>query len=84
MFTLDHATLQSTWRIAAVHAPAAAPEWADWLRELGFLPGEPVRVIARAAGGDPIVVRVGTSTFALRCAEAACIEVIALTREQAP
>ena len=35
--------------------------------------------MARALGGDPLVVRVGTSTFALRTAEAACVEVSLLT-----
>jgi ferrous iron transport protein A len=46
------------------------------LAELGFLPGENVRVVARGVlGGDPIAVRVGTSTFALRGFEAECIQV---------
>ena len=35
--------------------------------------------MARALpGGDPLVVRVGQSTFALRRAEAACVEVAAV------
>ncbi len=60
--------------VSAVGAPAAAPEWAQWLDELGFIPGERVMVTARGVpGGDPLVVRVGNSTFALRRAEAACI-----------
>ena len=51
-------------------------EWRRWLEELGFIPGEPVAVLARGVpGGDPLVVRVGESTFALRRAEARCIEV---------
>jgi ferrous iron transport protein A len=46
------------------------------LRELGFLAGEQVRVIARGMGGvEPIAVRIGTATFALRRFEAACIQV---------
>ncbi len=46
------------------------------LAELGFLPGENVRVVARGIlGGDPIAVRIGTSTFALRGFEADCIQV---------
>jgi ferrous iron transport protein A len=37
------------------------------LIELGFVPGEHVEVLAQAMpGGDPFVVRVGTTTFALR------------------
>ncbi|MDP1647963.1 MAG: FeoA family protein [Rubrivivax sp.] len=60
--------------VHAVSAPAAAPEWAQWLDEIGFIPGERVMVTARGVpGGDPLVVRVGNSTFALRRAEAACI-----------
>ena len=60
--------------VHAVTAPAAAPEWAQWLDEIGFIPGERVMVTARGVpGGDPLVVRVGNSTFALRRAEAACI-----------
>jgi len=60
--------------VCSVTAPAAAPEWAQWLDEIGFIPGERVMVMARSVpGGDPLVVRVGNSTFALRRAEAACI-----------
>jgi len=37
------------------------------LIELGFVHGEHIEVIAQARpGGDPFVVRVGTTTFALR------------------
>ncbi len=41
------------------------------LRDLGFVQGEPVRVVATAPwGGDPIVVQIGSTRFALRRAEA--------------
>jgi ferrous iron transport protein A len=43
------------------------------LRELGFLDGEDVQVLTRGLAGGPIVVRVGSSTFALRAAEAECV-----------
>ena len=44
------------------------------LLELGFVPGEPVEVIAEVwPGRDPIAVRVGRSTFAVRRREAASI-----------
>jgi Fe2+ transport system protein FeoA len=37
------------------------------LVELGFVTGELIEVLAQALpGGDPFVVRVGTTTFALR------------------
>ncbi len=46
------------------------------LAELGFLPGEAVRIVARGLlARAPIAVRVGTGTFALRLCEAACIRV---------
>lgn len=46
------------------------------LMEIGFLPGEPVRVVASGLpGGDPIAVRVGQATFALRRHEAALVQV---------
>jgi ferrous iron transport protein A len=63
-------------RVRVVHADPTQTEWARQLADIGFVPGEPVFVLRRAAtGGDPMVVRVGISTFALRRAEAACIEV---------
>jgi ferrous iron transport protein A len=44
------------------------------LMEIGFLPGEPVSVIAKGfPTADPLAVRVGQATFALRRHEAAQI-----------
>jgi ferrous iron transport protein A len=46
------------------------------LGELGFIPGEPVRLLRRGPGGrEPIAVLVGETMFALRLLEAQCIEV---------
>lgn len=46
------------------------------LRNLGFVEGEPVQVIARGpVGGEPLAVQVGFTRFALRSAEAARIRV---------
>lgn len=46
------------------------------LMELGFVPGERVRIVAEAKPGrDPLAVRVGHTTFALRRYEAAFIRV---------
>jgi ferrous iron transport protein A len=46
------------------------------LAELGFLPGEAIRIIAKGfMARAPIAVRIGTGTFALRLFEAACIRV---------
>jgi ferrous iron transport protein A len=46
------------------------------LRDLGFVPGARCEVVARMwPGGDPIAVRIGGSTFALRRAEAEAVRV---------
>jgi ferrous iron transport protein A len=52
------------------------------LLEIGFLPGETVRVIAHGyPGHDPLAVRVGHTTFALRSHEAALVQVHVKTRD---
>jgi ferrous iron transport protein A len=60
-------------------APAGADGGADVSRrlmELGFVPGERIRILKRAAlGGDPLAVKVGHSTFALRRFEASLVSV---------
>ncbi|MED5618927.1 FeoA family protein [Ideonella sp. BN130291] len=64
--------------VAEVIAPAHAQDDELVLRliEIGFLPGERLRVIARGQPGDePIAVRLGHTTFALRRFEAAFIQV---------
>ncbi len=75
---LDRLAMGRAARIVALD-PAAAGQPAERARrlaELGFVPGEPVAVVARAwPGGDPLVVRVGEARFALRRAEAACVRV---------
>jgi len=46
------------------------------LMEIGFLPGEPARVIAKGfPAADPLAVRIGQATFALRRHEAALVQV---------
>lgn len=66
--------------VQEVRAPADAPEWERWLDEIGFIRGERVTVMAKGIpGGDPLMVRVGLSTFALRRAEAACVYVVPAT-----
>ena len=72
-FTLDKAAIGDELEVVGVHAEGA-PE--VWLEEIGFTAGEPCVVLQKAAlGGDPIAVRIGVSTFALRLVEARCIEV---------
>ena len=71
----------ATGTVARVVAVAAADSNASAdvgrrLAELGFLPGEKLRIVARGfLGREPIAVRIGTGTFALRLFEAACIRV---------
>ena len=73
---LHEIALKEPATVVGVRAPAHAPEWSGWLAEIGFLPGERVQLLGRAVpGGDPLVVLVGDSTFALRVAEAACVQV---------
>jgi len=57
--------------IASVGEPLAAN-----LAELGFLPGESLRVLARAGLGGPLAVRVGSSVYALRREEAVQVRVL--------
>jgi ferrous iron transport protein A len=63
--------------VSVAAADAATPvELGRRLAELGFLPGEVVRIVARGLmARAPIAVRIGTGTFALRLFEAACIRV---------
>jgi ferrous iron transport protein A len=65
-------------RVVSVSSPDGGPtrELGRRLAELGFLPGEAVRIVARGVmAREPIAVRIGTGTFALRLFEAACIRV---------
>jgi ferrous iron transport protein A len=73
---LAQAPLRTTWRIKQLHTSEDMQDRARQLQEIGFLQGELVSVLTRGfVGGDPLVVRVGMSTFALRKAEAQCIEI---------
>ena len=61
--------------VGAVDADAP-PELARRLAELGFLPGELVHIVGRGLfSREPIAVRIGTGTLALRLFEAAGIRV---------
>ena len=62
--------------VRAIHAPEGQAALVQQLGDLGFLQGEAVTVLLHGwLGGDPILVRVGGATYALRRAEAQCIEV---------
>ena len=45
------------------------------LMELGFVPGERIRMLRRGLQGGPLAIKVGQSTFALRRFEAALVSV---------
>lgn len=58
--------------VRAVQATSLHDPIARRLRELGFVPGEPVRVVAKGpVGADPLLIQIGFTRFALRRAEAA-------------
>ncbi len=66
----------ATVRGVCAHSPDLDAAMLRRLAELGFIAGEPVQVLRRGPGGrDPLAVRVGDTLFALRRAEARCIEV---------
>lgn len=63
-----------TCQVVELTTPPGRSDLTRRLAEIGFLPGERVRILARGMpGSDPLAVRIGTSTFALRSAEAACV-----------
>lgn len=82
---LAEAAIGQALVVQQVSSPSDAPEWGQWLEEIGFLPGEAVKVMARGLpGADPLVVRIGQSTFALRRAEAQCVAVSEAPAETLP
>jgi ferrous iron transport protein A len=80
MTTLD--TLKAGQSATVIHlAPGTTSERdggidvARRLMELGFVPGERIRMLKRGLPGGPVAVKVGQSTFALRRFEAALISI---------
>lgn len=74
---LSELPLQTRAIVFAVSTPQDGQDEATLRRmaEIGFLPGEPIHVVARVPGGDPMAVRIGNSTFALRRREAELVHV---------
>jgi ferrous iron transport protein A len=63
--------------VREVEEAHAADPIARRLRELGFVHGEPVRVVACGPmGGDPLLVQIGFTRFALRRSEAARVRLL--------
>jgi ferrous iron transport protein A len=76
--TLD--ALKAGQSATVIHlAPARAAgdgvDVARRLMELGFVPGERIRMLKGGLPGGPLAVKVGQSTFALRRFEAALISI---------
>jgi ferrous iron transport protein A len=62
--------------VLGVDAVDAADAIARRLRDLGFVRGEEVRILATGPfGSDPLLVRIGHTRFALRRTEAARVQV---------
>lgn len=62
--------------IAPGEGMADGADLARRLMELGFVPGEKIRLLKRGMpGGEPLAIKVGNSTFALRRFEAALVSV---------
>lgn len=58
-------------QVAAVEDQRPQDPVSGRLRDLGFVAGEAVQVVALGpVGADPLVVRIGSTRFALRRAEA--------------
>ena len=77
--TLDALTVGASATVTHIAQGDVANDGADLSRrlmELGFVPGEKVRLLKRGMpGGEPLAIKVGNSTFALRRFEAALISI---------
>jgi ferrous iron transport protein A len=81
----DFALVTGLADVAALHGGTGDTALLTRLRDLGFIAGARCEVIARMwFGGDPLVVRIGGSTFALRRAEAAAVRVQRLQEQVRP
>lgn len=62
--------------VEAVHEAHAADPIARRLQDLGFVPGESLRIVAQGPwGADPLLVQIGSTRFALRRTEASRVSV---------
>ncbi|WP_175924275.1 FeoA family protein [Burkholderia latens] len=73
---LSNLTKHTPAIVEQVHDARPDDPIAQRLRDLGFVRGEPVRVVARGPwGADPLLIQIGSIRFALRRAEAARVSV---------
>ena len=81
--TLSELPLHASAVVDSVQDLHANDAIARRLRELGFVKGEEVRLVARGpVGGEPLLVQVGYTRFALRRSEAARVQVSAAAEVQ--
>lgn len=62
--------------VRAVETRSDTDAIASRLKTLGFVPGEPIKLLTRGPFGEPILVQIGATRFALRSSEASrvCLE----------
>lgn len=77
--TLDALKVGASATVVQVSAGEAGDDGVSLSRrlmELGFVPGEKIRMLKRGMpGGEPLAIKVGNSTFALRRFEAALVSI---------
>ena len=79
--TLSELPLHTSAVVESVQDLHANDAIARRLRELGFVNGEEVRLVAKGpVGGEPLLVQVGFTRFALRISEAKRIVVDAASQ----
>ena len=75
--TVDDLPIGQVARVAHLTPDTMNIELTERLEEIGFTLGETVAVLTRGLpGGDPLVVRIGQSRFALRRTEAQRVHVV--------
>jgi len=81
--TLSELPLHASAVVESVQDLHANDAIARRLRELGFVNGEEVRLVAKGpVGGEPLLVQVGFTRFALRISEAKRVVVDAVSQER--
>ncbi|BCX43710.1 ferrous iron transport protein A [Stenotrophomonas maltophilia] len=81
--TLSELPLHTSAVVESVQDLHANDAIARRLRELGFVNGEEVRLVAKGpVGGEPLLVQVGFTRFALRISEAKRVVVDAVSQER--
>jgi len=81
--TLSELPLHTSAVVASVQDLHANDAIARRLRELGFVKGEEVRLVAKGpVDGEPLLVQVGFTRFALRISEAKRVVVDANRQER--